>query len=601
MNIILLKRFIKKLIIGKYFLIQAYSIKIFLSYFFLWLIFYFFPFEIVKDYLDLNTKIENGVLYDIVGSFSFILAIIVTFLVLILSILRDRMKRFALYELYQNNNIKALITLTISVFIFNIFSLLLIRKDSPSSNDINVAYFCVFSSMLYLITLFPLLLKSIESVNPKEIVIRRISALTINDFPEREVIHFENIDDNPILILRNLLNASYHDNDISLVNQILYSVTIKTCDIISENKNNEVISNKLIEGMLVIWTEYSANSLRNRDNPNFVRIFECVEQMHIHFSKQKIPLIKLNEVDFYIKALLPQMIEENISEPFLQITFYIERILTYHYEHSVPPEGELPHFIQYFGEPYLKTYPAMREYEFQGFRDPHIEGNIQWEKIAHEIPYYLNIILNESIDNKRKNNFHVIFRSLESLEISVIKSQLGKFQKRYIIRDLQGTHNYYQIKAIENKIISNPIEVFLPNIDLVTECIDLKEPYVIKIIDEDFAFLKELNENEMLDLAQQPTIYFGAIGRHCMMHIEKDSFYRQCMFYIIKKITELKAICEKGKYSKSNLQAILDQVKSFPHYYNFHIDLSKTEKTDTKVSDDNIILMQRIKEFEVLF
>lgn len=586
---------------GIVFTFQVYSLKVFLIFFTGWLLFYLFPFGVFNDYLNLNFKISSGVFNGIILNFSSIIGIIVTLLILVLGLLRERLKRFALEEFLQNKHIKILITLTLSVFLFNILSLLIINKENIRGCDLNLAYFSILCSILYLLALFPLLFKAIETVNPREIVIKRVSALKQEDFPEKQVIHFENIDDNPILILRNLLTTSYHDNDISLVNLILYNVTFKTCDLIIENKDDEAKIGRLIEGLLVIWKEYSGNAIRNKDSSNLNRIFECLEYMHVHFSKNKIHLRILNDFDFYIKNLLSKIIEEKNFEPIHEIAFLIERILTYHYENSTPQEGELTSLRHIFGESYFKTYPAMRDYIFGGFRDPHIELNIQWEKISEEIPYYFNIILNESIKNRQTNTFFVIFHTLHSLQVEVLRSSLGKFQKRQIISSLQNNYFYYQIKAIESNLISQPIEVYLPNIDLVSDAIDYKQPFVVTIIKKDFDFLVELNKLKMLDFSSHPVVYCGAIGRHCMVNIEKDRFYRQCMFLIISEIKRLKDFLGKEDHNKENIEELLAQVNSFIDAYNKDFSMTEPKKEKGEINEENVILMHRIKDLIMSF
>ena len=85
-----------------------------------------------------------------------------------------------------------------------------------------------------------------------------------------------------------------------------------------------------------------------------------------------------------------------------------------------------------------------------------------------------------------------------------------------------------------------------------------------------------------------------------MINIEKDRFYRLCMFLIINEIVQLKEILEKEEQNKENVKEIFSQVKSFKNYYNF--DFSSKEKVkEIKISEDNFILMKRIDNFLLSF
>lgn len=579
------------------FFTSIYSGWVVLIYLLCWLLFYFFPFEIIPDYLYLERKIESGLFSSIIGNFSSILGIILTFFILTFGILRERLKRFALNELLRNTYFRVLITITLTVFICNILSLLIIRNDSPSNKDLTLAYFLILSSVLFLIGLIPLILKTINSINPKEIVINKITALKHEDYPKKEVIHFEHIDDNPILIIRNLLNSSFHENDVSLVNQILYSSTVKTCDLIIEKKTQPDTIDRLIDGLLVLWREYTGCSIRNKDYNNLIRIFECFEYLHVNFSKNDIYLRKLNEVGFFIRDLLTKSVAESIFEPIQKILFLIERIVQYHFDNTVPQEGEIPQLRHIFKESYFRRYPKMKDYVFAGMRDPFFEKNITWEIISHEIPYYLNTILYESIRLKRSDAMKVTFHAMESLENETIRSlSLGRFQKEVIIRQLQGSSHYYQIEAVRNRIITQPNEILNPNIDLVTEAIDRKYPFAITIIRKDFEFLNELINYNLFDLSYDPAVYFGAIGRHCMALINTDKYYRQCMFLILKEISDLKNTLETKGLNKENINEIYSQMASFKNYYAKGYALTETEH-DVEISEEDFILMNKIDSF----
>jgi len=577
---------------------EVYSLWIFLIYFGCWIIFYLFPFEIFRDNLNLNQTISSGVFHGIVGNFSSILGILITLTILLFGLLREKLKRFALKEFLQNSSVKALVTITITIFIFNIFTLILVSKEDPSGHELSIAYFTIFSLILYLISLFPLLLRAIDTINPKEIVIKRVNSLKQEDFPEQQDIHFEIIDDNQIFILRNLLNVSYHDYDISVVNQVLYSVTFKTSDIVNDHKKDEAIVGRLIDGLIIIWKEYSGNAIKNKDGNNLARIFECLRYLHSSFSKNKIPLLLLNEIDFYIRNLLTKIVEESIYDPLPDITFNIEMILSDHYQRSTPQEGEITSLRHFFGDPFLDVYPAMRDIK-PTYNKTRVESNIQWSKISEEIPAYLTIILSESIKRKQSNAFNTVFRTMESIEISALRSSLGCFQKEYILNLLQHYYYFYQIDAIEKKVITQPYEVFFPSIELAAKAIDMKFRFVNEIIRRDFKFIADLNSKNILDLTHRHLVYCGAIGRHCMMYIEKDTFYNQSMHVILDEIKTLKEILEKETRNSANIQELLLDINSFVRYYN-RSSRNKEEDKPT-ISEENKALVQKIEDLIASF
>lgn len=574
------------------FIYNVYSLRIFFIYLVFWILFYQFPYGIVKDYLKLTSKIESGIYNNIVGNFASILALIIPILILIIGLLRERLKRFALEEFLQNKYVKTLITLTITVFIFNIISLLLIHKVNPTRNDINLSYFIIYSTVFYLILLFPLIFKTIESVNPKGIVIKRINSLKYDDFNIEHIFHFEHIDNNPILILRNILNLSYHENDISLVNLILYRSTFRICDLIKKNKNDSESIEKLIDGLLVIWKEYSSLSIKNKNDTNLIRIFESLEYLHIEFSKNHIYL-NLREIDAYIRQLLSRIINEQILEPLEQIIFLIERILNFHYDNSIPNEGELNDLKWTFGESYIRAYPLMKESKFYN-DDPIFKNDLQWEVIVETIPYYLTIILRESINNKRTNTFFNVFHAIRRLENFVVCSSLGFFQKSYIIKDLQDDYYFYQTDAIENKLINNSKEIFFPNINLVRNAVEYNQKDVLKIIRKDFDFIIKLQKSQILDLTISKPNYIGAIGRYFMINLGNNKRCKGYMFYLIKKIIELKTLFEEDKeISLSNYHRLYEEVKSFPMCY---LRTHQTfEEVDKEIKEEDFILLNKIR------
>lgn len=567
-----------------------------------WIIFYQFPFGFIPDYLKLLNKIESGTYNSIVGNFASILALIIPILVLLIGLLRDRLKRYAIDEFLQNQFIKSLITLTLCVFVFNIVSILLIQKENPSSHDLNLAYFVIFSTVLFLIALFPLILKTIESVNPKGIVIRKVNALRYSDFPELQVIHFEHEDDNPVLILGNILHNSYRDNDNSLVNQILYSTTFKTCEILIENKENVEALKKITNGVLVIWKSYSEESIKNKDYSNLGRIFECLEFIHSEFSKNKIYLIYLRDIDDYIKNLLTKIINERTNEPLQSILNRIEKIVTNQLIKSSPNENKIRELEFFFGERFTRIYPTLKVDSdvVRLIYDEKFFDSSQWEIISQEIPNYFYLILDESIKVKRIDTFRGVLHSIKSLQDFVQYSSLGKLQKEFLTSEFQMWYFYYQTKAIKNGLVLRTNEISYPNIRLTQLAIEHNNPYVINIMRRDFEFIKELHNNNLLDLSSIFPSHFGAIGRYCMMNLTKQIKCKGYMLNILRQIKELKILLEKDKgMNKASYQQLYEDVDSFLRFYK---GLPEDDNDEDKVSnDEDYYFLQLIKSVKESF
>ncbi|MBA7537867.1 hypothetical protein ES705_30137 [subsurface metagenome] len=553
------------------FFTKVYSLWVMFFYIIIWIASFTFPYELINDHLNITAKIIDGTFTNLIGYFASTLGIIVAFLILIIGIIRERLKRFVLDEFLHNKFIQALITYSITVFVFNIISLLIIKNNQPSNHDLNLAYFTIYSTIIFLIVLFPLSLKAIESANPKVTVIKKVTDLNYDDFLEKHIFHFEYDDNNPVLILRNILSASYRENDYSLVNRILYTTTMKVCDLIKEKENDNKAINNLTEGLLVIWKEFSANSIKSKDNTNVERIFECLEYVHSYFSKKDISIIYLDDISTYIKNLLSTIIDDNIFEPIDSILFIINRILINHYTNSTPPEDKLPALRWAFQDDYIKSYPSTKDYDHSSIYDNTlIDNDLQWGNIL-DIQDVFRIILRESIKNKRTDTFFRVFHSLKSLANDVIQlTSLGKFHKKFIINDILRVYYYYQEDAIQNKLIANPLDLYYPDINLVKGALKNKQYFVVRIIQQDFEFLRLLHQNELLDLAIKLEDYIGAIGRTCMVNLKKKNrLYKRCMFLIIREIKTLKKLFEQDLHrNKNNYQALYLNVKSFIKYYN---------------------------------
>ncbi len=529
----------------------------------LWVILTYLPNGFIEDFLDLEKVIKSGLFGRLSVGFISVFSFLVSVLILSYGFLREKFRRLALREFLQNSYSQFLISFFISAFIINIFSAIYLDGRPVDHNSLNIAYFSLFVSVSYFFCFLPIAFLVIAHADSQDLIGKYVKQLSLQYFPESRTMDvIATIDEsNPLTILVQLSRSYFDRDDLHSVNLIIFTTQDQIATLIGGSKDPIEIG-RYLSGQRLIWDAIAQKSFQKKEFSAIQNIFLALSNYHLHFSKNKIPLLYLEELRFFIHSLAERLAVENLNETVNDAVVIYEKILEYHYDNSTPPESELKELLHFF-EQSQDSYNAA--YKRNHWRD-RSDLESQWRQIDSDIPYFFNVILYKAIEKKNLILFDRIISVISHLIHVVFNSKMGDKQKAWIIRMLAGELWYFQILGFKKEL---KIERIITHdsfvIDRMIDNNSLSKEFVFTSASE---FLFELYEIDRVDY--EVINFWGSIGRHCAGHYVENSTHSETLNYILRVIEKFKELLEEDLKGK-NIQLyiwIKEAIESFILYHN---------------------------------
>ncbi len=543
---------------------KIYNYKVVVSGLLIWLILLLLPDGYFLDNLNLRKAIENGTFTRILLSFISVFGFLMTVLILTYGFLREKFRRLALKEFLANRFANLLISLFIVIFILNIFSAIYLDSHSVTHTSLNLAYYSLYLSTLYIAIFLPMAFMSIAQADSQGVFGKYLSELKPEHFPkypynELTITHDES---NPIVVLANLCRGLIDKDDFHSINAIVFSTQKRIEDLIGSSVDRTFIGS-LLTGQKIIWESIVHKAIQKKEYAIIVNLLTAHSFYHVHFSKNRIPLLYLEELSFFMKALVERLVKEDVAEVVEQVLFSYEKILENHYNNSAPPQEKIRDLKFMLGEEDRFTGG-----EFSlGKQEESINVNLQWQKLHSDIPYVFSIILSKSIEEKNQVIFERAIMSIPSLIHSAYRSKMGQLQKAFIIRSLAGKLHYYQVEALKNEVIKETFGLkSMLDTFTITEMIDENFAHKKFVLESSMEFLIDLFKIKKLDTDQINLL--GAIGRHCANKYSESVSQKETFKYIIKVAKYFKALFEADLDANAkNYIALREAVESFDKFH----------------------------------
>jgi hypothetical protein len=546
------------------YIFRIYDYKVFLAGAVLWLILVLIPDGFFLDNLNLRKAIENGTFTRILLSFISVFGFLITVLILTYGFLREKFRRLALKEFLENKYSNLLISLFIVTFLLNIFSAIYLDSHPVTHTSLNLAYYSLYLSVLYIAIFLPIAFISIAQADSQSIFGKYLTDLKTEHFPkypynELTITHDEK---NPIVVLTNLCRGLIDKDDFHSINAILFSSQKRIEELIGFSNDREMIGS-LLTGQKMIWDSIVPKVLQKKEYVVINNLLLAHSFYHHHFSEKKIPLLYLEELSFFMKALVERLVKEDAADAVEQALLSYEKIIAHHYDNSVPPQEKIRDLKFMLKE---EEKNVTKDFKLSS-QDESININLQWHVINSDLPYIFSIILSKSIEEKNHVLFERAIMSIPSLVDQAHRSKMGDLQKAFIIRHLAGTLHYYQIEALKNGIIKETIRIrtMLDSFTLTT-MIDEGKEYKKYVLESSAEFLIDLFKHKKLDAYQ--INFIGSIGRHCVNKYQDSESQKETFAYILRIAKYFKAAFENDLDANAkNYVALREAVESFIEFH----------------------------------
>lgn len=542
---------------------RIYDYRILLGSLTMWGVLLLLPNGFIKDYLNLEKVIETGVMTRIILSFTSFFGFLITILILTYGLLREKFRRLTLNEFLENKYSIFLISSFVCVFLINIFSAIYINSREVSHVSLNLSYYSLFLSILYFFTFLPIAFISISYTDSQSLIEKHLKKLDINQISEYRAHELTTTLDerNPFTVLMNLARFFTEKDDFHSVTVIIFSTQKRIEELIDSSRNREEIG-RYLSGQKLIWEAIVHKAFQKKDYDVINNIFLANSLYHYYFSKKEIPLLFLEEIKYFIEGVAERLVQENLTENVEQVNIYFERILEFHYNHSLPPEDEIRDIVRF-----KNKYSKKKELP-KSSSSYNIDVSLQWQNVYSDIPHIFSTILSQAIESKSLIIFERSLDSVQQLISTAYNSSLGEFQKAWVIKLLVGKLYYFQIEAIKKGLIKDSISLKAFNHFLQDTIVEEDFFYKKELLVSSSEFLLDLFKIGKLDLRNPHLNFLGGLGRHCSNNFIESETYRETLYYIIKVINHLKLMFEKSLSENSiNYKELKLDIESFIQFH----------------------------------
>jgi hypothetical protein len=531
---------------------RLYSLKIIIAYILLFIIIQIPLFQIVPDFLKLDT-IESPESYlrsllTIVIGFS---GIILTIFLVVYNSISKKLRRYSFDFIFDNPWIRVIFSIFSGSIIFIAFSLITVNKSSENS-IISSLYFSSLISFLSLIIQFPLILSALKHSNSYRQIKQLIDNISEKDItvlvrPAKvEIIDIEVLERNRIILLKDIGVFAIKENDWGIPQTIINELYEKLIEPLNSETNREVIKDNT-SSLCFILNHFKNIAISETDYITTRVTLNALYRIHFHYAKNKIRNLRNNSVDEVLKDMLRRLIENN---NFYQLQSDIlnsaSSVIREHLKSIEYSDEDLP-----TSDYNMSNLQNRIEYK-------HDDISNYWFYVKNDLPDLFFEPLIQSLDCKNKNVYDYYNMNLHNLFSDIYDSKtLTEHQKNDAYNQFSYRARMSLNCAIRNEVYEN-ISIH-SNTQIETWLID-KRKYAWSAFYDFSNLLEKLNKKNIATLYIDDFFYIARSISH--KNIDKQ-IKNEVIDFIVKKGFELFRSEDSNDFTKSELNRQLKWLNDY--------------------------------------
>ncbi len=375
--------------------------------------------------------------------------LILTVLLVIFNFHIKSVRRNILDFIFENKWLRIIFSLFFGVLLFLCFSFFIVNSQH-GFNDLTILYLCLILAFGFIISLIPLAICSLNdsaSLNKVYRLLNKVNASTLSDISHnfyKDETDIENpIDENPILILKDLSINAIADKDWLLPQTVLKSLYDKLIISLSNTPNKVAIIQTNLDVWALFCNHLKREVIKNNDFVTGGVLLSKNFAAHEYFADKKIIFLRNNPVDSFIIEYLRCIAEDNA---FFEVQSYFLRyttdIIKKHFKNVNYSDEQVPTLNYRLSSKSI----APEDYIMTPERN-------YWFYLTHELPDVVFLTLRNAIDLKRKNIYDHFSWSINILLDSIFKMKnLTVHQKRDALQEYMHKAENVSKYAIDNGI-----------------------------------------------------------------------------------------------------------------------------------------------------
>jgi hypothetical protein len=517
---------------------------------------YFFPLQIIPDFLNILNYSKIYETFDlIISSLVSLIGVYITVSLVAFEFFKQKSGIDFSKSLLQKGPNAYFISTTVTVILFSFFSSLFVPSNNLTSNQITIFYYNCFLFVGVIVSLFLIAFNLFSSLRPEKLAneeLKKINLNTVyinlsesNDIDKQaEIIENDHLMRVQTIVL-NLISVSENIKAQALIQKV--SLHLSGLIIDEENKHNkEYIIKRLISFYIQI-----IDLVSEKPNSSVIlrSIWYSISRIYDEIIERRETAVHYTKFrgEFFTR-FFNRLLDSNNEEVIFEGISTIKNIIQSQVLKNMADDKEI-YFLNGYRKSFEKDFEYPVDYSKKNFRNEE-----HWKEIAVEFMNSFTYLINKGVLLNKPDLINKCFEEIQDLSFNLDLNNVGVYKQTYFYIKTANITCEYTYQAFEKKVFIEGYDArhILPSLftniieekHIAARTVLQKYCYLLinlqKINKLDSWFLGGLTIGDFVTTAGE----LGDIARRCAIKFNSGKEIQDCLDDCIKTYTILKEYYE---------------------------------------------------------
>jgi len=436
----------------------GYIIYPFLVIFLFGFVLYYFPFQIIPDYLKISIYTKIYETFNlIISSLVSLIGVYITVSLVAYEFFKQKSGIDFSKSLLQKGPNAYFIATTVTVILFSFLSSLLIPSTNLTNNQVTIVYYNCFLFIGVIVSLFliafnlfsslrPEKLANVElqKVNLKTIYIKASECKTIIEQIDEQVEITEN--DHLIRVQTIVLNLISVSENIK-AQALIQKVSLHLCGLIIDEDskhNKEYIIKRLISFYIQI-----IDLVSEKPNSSVIlrSIWYSISRIYDEIIKRRETAVHYTKFrEEFFTRFFNRLLDSNNEEVIFEGISTIKNIIQSQVMENMADDKEI-YFFHGYRKSFEKDFEYPKDYSKEDFRKEE-----HWREIAVELMNSFTYLINKGISLNKPDLINKCFEEIQELSFTLHLKSVGIYKQYYFYKHAADITCDYSYRAFEKNV-----------------------------------------------------------------------------------------------------------------------------------------------------